>query len=364
MANRVVAARVAAVRVVGIGASAGGLDAFIDLISAIPAGTGLAFVLIQHLDPRHDSMLVDILAGATAMPVQEVIDGMHIERDHVYVIPPDTRDDDRGRRPPPRAAHAARFRIARWTRSSRSLANDRKSARDRRRALRQRRGWRGRTAGHSRRGRNHVRPDSGEREVRRHAAAPPRPRPISSCRPPASPQRLMSIAPPRRVRGRGADRRRTSIASFSCCARTIRSTSATSNAPRVERRILRRVLLGESRGLAQLRRFAREGQRRGRNAVPGSADRRDLVLPRAGAFRSAEDGRLSRRSCENASAEHERAHLGGGLLDGRRGLFARHHAAGVSRRACRRAADLDLRNRHQRAVAAEGAGRRSIRNEP
>jgi two-component system CheB/CheR fusion protein len=82
---------VAVVRVVGIGASAGGLDAFLELVSAIPAGTGLAFVLIQHLDPRHDSMLVDILAGATAMPVQEVADGMRIERDHVYVIPPDTQ---------------------------------------------------------------------------------------------------------------------------------------------------------------------------------------------------------------------------------------------------------------------------------
>jgi two-component system, chemotaxis family, CheB/CheR fusion protein len=79
------------IRVVGIGASAGGLDAFLDLISAIPADTGLAFVLIQHLDPRHDSMLVDILAGASAVPVHEVIDGMPIERDHVYVIPPATQ---------------------------------------------------------------------------------------------------------------------------------------------------------------------------------------------------------------------------------------------------------------------------------
>ncbi len=82
---------VAAVRVAGIGASAGGLDAFIDLVSAVPTDTGLAFVLIQHLDPHHDSMLVDILAGSTAMPVQEVVDCMTVERDHVYVIPPDTQ---------------------------------------------------------------------------------------------------------------------------------------------------------------------------------------------------------------------------------------------------------------------------------
>src|SRR5512140_2005192 len=78
------------VRVAGIGASAGGLEAFIDLVSAMPVDTGLALVLIQHLDPRHHSMLVDILAGATAIPVREVVDGMRIERDHIYVIPPDT----------------------------------------------------------------------------------------------------------------------------------------------------------------------------------------------------------------------------------------------------------------------------------
>src|SRR6185436_9091771 len=80
-----------AVRAAGIGASAGGLDAFLELVSAIPADTGLAFVLIQHLDPRHHSMLVDILSGATAIPVQEVTDGMRIESDRIHVIPPDTQ---------------------------------------------------------------------------------------------------------------------------------------------------------------------------------------------------------------------------------------------------------------------------------
>ncbi|MGZ8832698.1 MAG: chemotaxis protein CheB [Thermoanaerobaculia bacterium] len=79
----------AAARVVAVGASAGGLEAFIDLLSAIPAQTGLAFVLVQHLNPRHESMLADILTRAAAIPVQQVTDGMRIERDHVYVIPPD-----------------------------------------------------------------------------------------------------------------------------------------------------------------------------------------------------------------------------------------------------------------------------------
>src|ERR1043166_3979859 len=57
------------VRIVGIGASAGGLDAFLELVSALPAGSGMAFVLIQPPAPRHDSLLVDILAGATSLPV-------------------------------------------------------------------------------------------------------------------------------------------------------------------------------------------------------------------------------------------------------------------------------------------------------
>jgi two-component system, chemotaxis family, CheB/CheR fusion protein len=80
---------IATARVVAVGASAGGLEAFIDLLSAIPAETGLAFVLVQHLNPRHESMLADILKRAAAIPVQQVTDGMRIERDHVYVIPPD-----------------------------------------------------------------------------------------------------------------------------------------------------------------------------------------------------------------------------------------------------------------------------------
>jgi len=79
----------AAARVVAVGASAGGLDAFIELLSAIPAKTGLAFVFVQHLDPHHDSMLAGILTRGAAIPVQQVTEGMRIERDHVYVIPPD-----------------------------------------------------------------------------------------------------------------------------------------------------------------------------------------------------------------------------------------------------------------------------------
>src|ERR1700675_2988986 len=69
--------------VVGLGASAGGLEALYKLFDALPADTGMAFVLVQHLDPTHSSMIVGLLAGHTAMTVSEAADGMAIERDHV-----------------------------------------------------------------------------------------------------------------------------------------------------------------------------------------------------------------------------------------------------------------------------------------
>jgi two-component system, chemotaxis family, CheB/CheR fusion protein len=77
----------AAVPVAGIGASAGGLEVFKLLLADLPADTGLAIVFIQHLDPKHHSMLAEILARATAMPVREAADGMPVEANHVYVIP-------------------------------------------------------------------------------------------------------------------------------------------------------------------------------------------------------------------------------------------------------------------------------------
>ena len=76
--------------IVAIGASAGGLEAFTDLIRAIPPDTGMAFVLIQHLDPKHHSMLTELVAKETFMRVAEVKDGMVISANHVYVIPPNT----------------------------------------------------------------------------------------------------------------------------------------------------------------------------------------------------------------------------------------------------------------------------------
>jgi two-component system, chemotaxis family, CheB/CheR fusion protein len=74
--------------VVGIGASAGGLDALVELLGALPA-TGMAFIVVQHLDPTHESLLPEILAKKTTMAVSLATAGEAVKPDHVYVIPPD-----------------------------------------------------------------------------------------------------------------------------------------------------------------------------------------------------------------------------------------------------------------------------------
>src|SRR5690242_6857933 len=76
--------------VVGIGASAGGLEAFSELLHKLPEKSGMAFVLVQHLDPTHASLLQDILGRTTKIPVTQVTDGVVVEPDHVYVIPANT----------------------------------------------------------------------------------------------------------------------------------------------------------------------------------------------------------------------------------------------------------------------------------
>ncbi|MEZ0606023.1 CheR family methyltransferase [Paraburkholderia sp. IW21] len=76
---------------VGIGASAGGLEAISEMMSEFPAVSGMAFLVAQHLDPSRQSLLAEILAKRIAVPVQEAVDGMVIEVDHLYTIPANKR---------------------------------------------------------------------------------------------------------------------------------------------------------------------------------------------------------------------------------------------------------------------------------
>ncbi|HYW19642.1 MAG TPA: chemotaxis protein CheB [Nodularia sp. (in: cyanobacteria)] len=76
--------------IVGMGASAGGLEAFRELLSHLPVDTGMAFVLIQHLSPHQKSLLTEILSRTTKMAVVEAENGMVVEANHVYVIPPNS----------------------------------------------------------------------------------------------------------------------------------------------------------------------------------------------------------------------------------------------------------------------------------
>src|SRR4051794_268929 len=77
--------------VVGIGASAGGLEALSQLLGALPNNAGMAYVVVQHLAANHDSMLPELLGGATNLTVVQVTDGVRVAPDKVYVIPPNTQ---------------------------------------------------------------------------------------------------------------------------------------------------------------------------------------------------------------------------------------------------------------------------------
>ena len=80
----------AAFPIVGVGASAGGLEAFTQFLEALPLDTGMGFVLVQHLDPEHESSLKQILSRVTSLPVSEIENDQPVEPNNIYIIPPDT----------------------------------------------------------------------------------------------------------------------------------------------------------------------------------------------------------------------------------------------------------------------------------
>src|SRR5262249_5461204 len=76
--------------IVGVGASAGGLEAFTELLEELPTGPGMTFLVVLHLEPHRESHRAEGLSRAPAMPAHQVTEGMVIEAGHVYVIPPNT----------------------------------------------------------------------------------------------------------------------------------------------------------------------------------------------------------------------------------------------------------------------------------
>src|SRR5207344_3464154 len=74
-----------------VGASAGGLEAFTQLLEALPDDTGMAFVLVQHLAPRHESALPALLGPVSGMRVEQAREGLRPQPNHVYVIPPNSQ---------------------------------------------------------------------------------------------------------------------------------------------------------------------------------------------------------------------------------------------------------------------------------
>ncbi|MCY4333481.1 MAG: hypothetical protein OXC60_02255 [Litoreibacter sp.] len=74
--------------IIGVGASAGGLEAVTAMFNKLELGTGMAFVLVLHLDPNHESLMAELLSRKTQIDVRQIIDGDRIDVDCLHVIPP------------------------------------------------------------------------------------------------------------------------------------------------------------------------------------------------------------------------------------------------------------------------------------
>ena len=100
--------------IVGLGASAGGLQALEEFLASVPVDSGLAFIVVQHLDPHHKALLPELLQRVTRMPVQEAHHGMTVAPGHVYVIPPNTEltlEHNQLRLAPPREPRGRRLPV-------------------------------------------------------------------------------------------------------------------------------------------------------------------------------------------------------------------------------------------------------------
>ena len=221
--------------IVGVGASAGGFEAFAQLLEGLPAKPNIALIFVQHLAPHHSSSLASLLAGHTPLPVVEATEGARIVANRVYVVPPNAQMElvdghlHLGRRPEDRTPvqpHRFFFSIAR------ALAA---GTCHRRRAVGHRIGRRTRDSRNQDDGGDHVRAGSRHGQIRRHAArrncdANGRRRRLSGRDRSQGRADLDSIRISRRRLNPIADRRSptsSSGASFNCCCRPAASISRT-----------------------------------------------------------------------------------------------------------------------------------------
>ena len=397
--------------IVGIGASAGGLEAFTQLLKHLPPDTGMGFVLVQHLDPDHESALTQILSRATPLPVREMTDNQPVEPNHVYVIPPDTNlSIVRGMlklepRQRTRTPHRPIDRLLRIAGAGPARAGHR------RRAVRHGQRRHAGAGGDQGRGRHHLRPGrfgqvrldaakrgggrmrgsralaGGHREGARRAS-PSTPTSPDERRSPLFDARETdrATATPQDTARRALGRHGTSPADARRRAPKPGATPTTARRRRaatrrfllllrnhsgvdfslyksttIQRRIARRMVLNRQDTLADYAGFLR-GQRQGaRRALLRRAHQRDELLPQPRGVRRPPAQGLPQ--APSAARRRSAARLGARLLDRPGGLFHRHGVHGDRGEGAAHAQAPGVRHRPQRCFARKGAPG-ALRQEP
>ena len=350
--------------IVGVGASAGGFEAFAQLLEGLPANPNLAIIFVQHLAPHHSSSLASLLAGHTPLPVVEATEGARIVPNRVYVVPPNVQMElvdghlHLGRRPEDRSSvQPHRFLLS----IARALA-----ARtcDRGRAVGHRVGRRARDSRDQDDGGDHVRAGSRHGQIRRHAAR-------GDCDANGRRRRL-----PGRDRGQGGaasrniriSRRRLNpiagrrsptssfIASFTCCCRPAASTSRTTRRRRSSGGCSAAWRCSASSMSTRTSRYLEQTPQEVVNL------HNDLLIHVTRFFREPESFRDPRAGCSGdvrRSVGRTSASVGGRLRDRRRGLFARdRHSRSLSATTLedRPRADFWHRRQRKRRRALRGRG--------
>ena len=322
------------ISVVGIGGSAGGLEVFKHLLTDLPADTGFAIVLIQHLDPTHKSSLSDILGRATTMPVRDATEDVPVERNHVYVIPPNTELTIANRvlKLPPRSSAGGRMPIDHFLRS---LAQDCRSSAigvilsgagsDGGSACRQSKSM---AASRSHKTRRPPNSPACHKWRRRPLVS------ISSCRPRENRRRTGEDreAPTLRARATCGTKRESDEADSAEILTVMRETTGIDfslyREKTVQRRVMRRLAL---RNIASTEEYAKRLKQ-----DPGRAQflQRDLLISVTSFFRDPDHSMRSASvglSCDRSEPAHGHgdSHLGAGMRHRGGGLFDCHIVTGV-----------------------------------